>query len=65
MDFPAQILGWHEIEHVATDSSIRRKYLDEIAGQSQVAILEDKARISAERIKYVHEWISALEMLNL
>lgn len=55
LGFPAQILGWHEIEHAATDSGIRRKYLNEIAGPEDVAALDDRARVNAERIRYVHE----------
>jgi hypothetical protein len=53
--FPAQILGWHEIEHAATDSSIRRKYMDAIAGPEEVAKLESNAKVIAEQIKYLHE----------
>lgn len=55
LGFPAQILGWHEIEHAATDSSVRRKYLDGIAGPENVAQLESQAKLFAEKIKYLHE----------
>lgn len=59
LGFPAQILGWHEIEHAATDRSVRRKYLNGIAGPETVSRLENEARISAERIRYVHEHTAA------
>lgn len=55
LGFPAQILGWHEIEHAATDSSVRRKYLDGIAGPESVAQIEGQAKLHAEQIKYLHE----------
>lgn len=55
LGFPAQILGWHEIEHAATDSSVRRKYLDGIAGPENVAQIEGQAKLHAEQIKYLHE----------
>jgi hypothetical protein len=55
LGFPTQILGWHEIEHAATDSGIRRKYLDTIAGQDAVMKLESAAKGEAQQIKYVHE----------
>lgn len=53
--FPAQILGWHEIEHAATDSSVRRKYLDGIAGPDDIARIEDHTKRLAEKVKYIHE----------
>jgi RecF/RecN/SMC N terminal domain len=55
LGFPAQILGWHEIEHAATDSSVRRKYLDGIAGFEHIAQIESQANLHAEQIKYLHE----------
>lgn len=55
LGFPAQILGWHEIEHAATDSSVRRKYLDGIAGFESIAQIEGQAKLNAEQIKYLHE----------
>lgn len=55
LGFPAQILGWHEIEHAATDSSVRRKYLDGIAGPENVARIEGQAKLHAEQVKYIHE----------
>jgi hypothetical protein len=55
LGFPAQILGWHEIEHAATDSSVRRKYLDGIAGPENIAHIESQAKSHAEEIKYRHE----------
>lgn len=53
--FPAQILGWHEIEHAATDSSVRRKYLDGIAGQENITRIEEHTKRLAEQVKYLHE----------
>jgi len=55
LGFPAQILGWHEIEHAATDPTVRRKYLDAIAGQEDIAQIEAEAVKIAEQIKYDHE----------
>lgn len=55
LGFPAQILGWHEIEHAATDSSVRRKHLDGIAGPENVARIEGQAKLHAEQVKYIHE----------
>lgn len=55
LGFPAQILGWHEIEHAATDRSVRRKYLDGIAGAETIAGIENEIKLSAEQVKYQHE----------
>lgn len=55
LGFAAQILGWHEIEHAATDRSVRRKYLDAIAGPQEVAQIEAEATKLAEEIKYEHD----------
>jgi predicted ATPase len=55
LGFPAQILGWHEIEHAATDSTVRRKYLDGIAGPEEISKLEAQIRLDAEQVKYQHE----------
>lgn len=55
LGFPAQILGWHEIEHAATDVTVRRKYLDAIAGQDEIAQIEAEATKIAEQIKYDHD----------
>lgn len=55
LGFPAQILGWHEIEHAATDRSVRRKYLDGIAGFEAIARLESDIRLRAEQVKYQHD----------
>jgi hypothetical protein len=55
LGFPAQILGWHEIEHAATDGSVRRKYLDGISGPEQVARIEAQLKLDAEQVKYLHE----------
>lgn len=55
LGFPAQILGWHEIEHAATDSSVRRKYLDGISGPEEIAKMEGQIKLDAEQVKYLHE----------
>lgn len=55
LGFPAQILGWHEIEHAATDSTVRRKYLDGIAGPEEISRIEAQMRLDAEQVKYQHE----------
>jgi hypothetical protein len=55
LGFPAQILGWHEIEHAATDGSVRRKYLDGIAGPEEIARMEAQLKLDAEQVKYLHE----------
>jgi hypothetical protein len=55
LGFPVQILGWHEIEHAATDSSVRRKYLDGIAGPEEITQMEAQLKLDAEQVKYLHE----------
>jgi hypothetical protein len=55
LGFPAQILGWHEIEHAATDRSVRRKYLDGIAGFDAIARLEGDIQLRTEKVKYQHD----------
>lgn len=55
LQFSAEILGWHEIEHAATDSSLRRHYLDEISGRHEVQTLEATAKAKAIEVKALHE----------
>jgi predicted ATPase len=53
--FPASVLGWHEIEHAAVDSGIRRQYMDAIAGREKIKQLEAEALARAEEIRFKHE----------
>ena len=59
VNFSAQILGWHEIEHAATDSSVRRYYLDAIAGRHEVNAIQVQAKAKAEEIRSIHEQASS------
>jgi hypothetical protein len=52
--FPSYILGWHEIEQVATDPNIRQIYLDTIAGREQIRQLQEEAKSTAQQIQYQH-----------
>ena len=54
LSFPSHILGWHEIEQAAEDSSIRRIYMDTIAGQSVIKNLDHDVRVLAEKVKEKH-----------
>jgi DNA repair exonuclease SbcCD ATPase subunit len=55
LQFPAYILGWHEIEQAATDINIRRLYMDTIAGKERVRTLTEQAEAAAAGIKNDHE----------
>jgi energy-coupling factor transporter ATP-binding protein EcfA2 len=57
--FNASILGWHEIEHAATDRQIRRLYLDAIAGREEIKRLTDEASQMALSIRQRHDQASA------
>lgn len=52
--FPTHILGWHEIEQAATDSNIRRVYMDTIAGKARIRALEEEAKAIATQIRERH-----------
>lgn len=56
--FPAQILGWHEIEQAATDANVRRVYMDTIAGRAQIRTIEEDATAIASRIRDKHAYTS-------
>ena len=53
--FAAAILGWHEIEHAATDRQIRRLHMDAIAGRDEIKRLTEEARLTALSILRMHE----------
>jgi hypothetical protein len=53
--FNASILGWHEIEHAATDRQIRRLYMDAIAGREDVDRITANATRDALSIRHVHD----------
>lgn len=53
--FPAAVLGWHEIEHAATDRQIRRLHMDAIAGREEVRRLTDEAKLAALSIRQLHD----------
>lgn len=55
LHFPAYILGWHEIEQAATDTNIRRLYMDSIAGKERVRSLTERAQANAAAIRNDHE----------
>jgi predicted ATPase len=55
LGFPASVLGWHEIEHAAVDSGIRRQYMDAIAGREKIKQLEAQALALAEEVRFKHE----------
>lgn len=57
--FPSAILGWHEIEHAATDRQIRRLHMDAIAGRDEVNRLTEEATRNALSIRQMHESASA------
>ncbi len=52
--FPAYLLGWHEIEQVATDANIRLQYMDSIAGRGAVRALEEEARAIGTKVREKH-----------
>jgi DNA repair ATPase RecN len=55
IQFPAYVLGWHEIEQAATDVNIRRLYMDTIAGREEVRRLEDEAKTLANNVRHKHD----------
>ncbi len=55
LQFPAYILGWHEIEQAATDVNIRRLYLDTIVGRDEVRRLEEEADTLTKQIRQKHD----------
>lgn len=57
--FPASILGWHEIEHAATERQLRRLHMDAIAGREDVKRLTDEAMVHALSIRHRHETAAA------
>ncbi len=57
--FPAAILGWHEIEHAATDRQIRRLHMDAITGRDEVSRLTEDATMVALSIRQLHDAASA------
>lgn len=57
--FTAAILGWHEIEHAATDRQIRRLHMDAIAGRAEVKRLTDEAKLNALKIRQLHDIAAA------
>jgi DNA repair ATPase RecN len=56
--FPTQILGWHEIEQVATDITIRRHYMDTIAGVTQIRQLRENCVALAHEAQAKHDWLA-------
>lgn len=56
--FPSYILGWHEIEQVATDPNIRQTYLDTIAGREQIRQLREEVDANANQVRYLHEQLT-------
>lgn len=57
--FPSSVLGWHEIEHAATDKQIRRLQMDAITGRNDVKRLTDEARLCALSIRHQHDIAAA------
>ncbi|MFO1362550.1 MAG: AAA family ATPase [Burkholderiales bacterium] len=57
--FPAAILGWHEIEHAATDRQIRRLHMDAISGREEIKRLTDEAMLHAVSIRHLHDQAAA------
>lgn len=55
LQFPACILGWHEIEQAATDVNIRRLYMDTIAGKNVIRHLEEEVNINAQEVRSLNE----------
>lgn len=53
--FPSFILGWHEIERVATDPDVRQKYMDTIANREEIRQLQQNADDAMRRIRSLHE----------
>jgi len=57
--FASTVLGWHEIEHAATDRQIRRLHMDAIAGRDDTKRLTDEAHQEALSILRMHEQAAA------
>ena len=55
--FPAHILGWHEIEHVADDPQIRQLYLTKIAGEPELRRLDEEVKSATSQIQQKHELV--------
>jgi hypothetical protein len=55
--FPAHILGWHEIEHVAVEPQIRQQYLNKIAGEAELRRLDEEVRTATSEIRRKHELV--------
>lgn len=55
--FPAHVLGWHEIEHVAVDPQIRQLYLNKIAGEAELRKLDEEVKIATTQIRRKHELV--------
>jgi recombinational DNA repair ATPase RecF len=53
--FPASILGWHEIEQAATDPKIRRVYLDAISGREEMRVYEEDVKVLSRQIRSTHD----------
>jgi AAA domain len=53
--FPASILGWHEIEQAATDPKIRRVYLDAISGREEMRVYEEDVKALSRQIRSTHD----------
>jgi hypothetical protein len=50
IQFPASILGWHEIEQAATDPKIRRVYLDAISGREEMRKYDEDVKALSRQI---------------
>ncbi len=57
--FPSVVLGWHEIEHAATDRQIRRSQMDAISGRAEVHDFTQQAKSFALSIQQQHEMAAA------
>lgn len=55
IQFPASILGWHEIEQAATDPKIRRVYLDAISGREEMRQYEEDVTTLSRQIRNLHD----------
>ncbi|QDV87354.1 AAA family ATPase [Stieleria magnilauensis] len=59
IQFPAAILGWHEIEQAATDSRIRKVYLDAISGREAIRQHDVELKSYSQRIHATHDTASS------
>jgi histidinol phosphatase-like PHP family hydrolase len=55
IQFPASILGWHEIEQAATDPKIRRVYLDAISGREEMRVYEEDVKSLSRQLHSTHD----------